>query len=248
MIILGLDTATPTASVALVEDGELVAEEFYDKTKKLESPSVTHQKTGNHTEIVLPLIQSILDRGKISLTALSGLAVSIGPGSFTGLRIALATVKGIAYEWGVPVVGVSTLQANAARVRVKDHEGVVCSLLDARKQEVYAAIFHHQKQTLTPLSDERVCSIDAAIESLQKTGEINPVIIGDGAIAYEPALAKAFGTSARISAGDELGSLAAQVATLAWHRFVDRASDELASLVPLYLRLSEAENRRGLRL
>ena len=246
MIILGLDTATPIASVALAEDGELVAEEFYDKTKKLEYPSDTHQKTGNHTEIVLPLIQSILDRGKISLTALSGLAVSIGPGSFTGLRIALATVKGIAYEWGVPVVGVSTLQANAARV--KDHEGVVCSLLDARKQEVYAAIFHHQKQTLTPLSDERVCSIDAAIESLQKTGVINPVIIGDGAIAYEPALAKAFGASARISAGDELGSLAAQVATLAWHRFVDRASDELASLVPLYLRLSEAENRRGSRL
>jgi len=246
MIILGLDSATPTASVALVEDGELVAEEFYDKTNKLEYPSVTHQKTGNHTEIVLPLIQSILDRGKISLTALSGLAVSIGPGSFTGLRIALATVKGIAYEWGVPVVGVSTLQANAARV--KDHEGVVCSLLDARKQEVYAAIFNRQRQILTPLSEERVCSIDEAIESLRNTGVINPVIIGDGAKAYEPSLAKAFSASARISAGDELGSLAAQVATLAWQRFVDRASDELASLVPLYLRLSEAENRRASRL
>ncbi len=240
MIILGLDTATPTASVALVEDGELVAEELHDKHRNPEQRSLTHPK-GNHSEIVLPLIQSILARGKISLTALSGLAVSIGPGSFTGLRIALATVKGIAYEWGLPVVGVSTLQANAARV--KDHEGIICSLLDARKQEVYAAIFHRQGGTLTALSEERVCSIAAAIESLRQAGEASPVVIGDGAKAYEPLLINAFGASVRISAGDEFGSVAAQVAALSWRRFADHGSDDLASLVPVYLRSSEAENR-----
>lgn len=245
MIILGLDTATPTASVALVEDGELVAEEFYDKTKKPEQSSLSQPK-GNHTEILVPLIQSILDREKLSLSVLSGLAVSIGPGSFTGLRIALATAKGIAYESGLPVVGVSTLQANAARV--KDHEGIICSLLDARKQEVYEAIFQRQRQTLTRLSEERVCSIDAAIGSLRNAGPINAVIVGDGARAYEPLLAKAFGSSIRISPGDELGSLAAQVALLAWRRFVDHASDDLASLVPLYLRSSEAENRLAAQL
>ena len=245
MIVLGLDSATPTASVALIEDGELVAEEFYDKTSKPDRRSLAHPR-GNHSEIVLPLIQSILDRGKISLSTLAGLALSIGPGSFTGLRIALATVKGIAYECGLPVVGVSTLQANAARV--KDHEGVIGSLLDARKQEVYAALFHRQKETLTPLTEECVCSIDAAIKTLREAGAINPVLIGDGAKAYEPLLAKAFGSSVRISAGDELGSLAAQVARLAWRRLVDHESDDLASLVPLYLRSSEAENRRAARL
>ena len=245
MIILGLDTATPTASVALVEDGELVAEEFYDKTKKPEQSSLSQPK-GNHTEILVPLIQSILDREKLSLAVLSGLAVSIGPGSFTGLRIALATAKGIAYDSGLPVVGVSTLQANAARV--KDHEGIICSLLDARKQEVYEAIFRRQRQTLTRLSEERVCSIDAAIGSLRNAGAINAVIVGDGARVYEPLLAKAFGSSIRISPGDQLGSLAAQVALLAWRRFVDHASDDLASLVPLYLRSSEAENRLAAQL
>jgi tRNA threonylcarbamoyladenosine biosynthesis protein TsaB len=190
MIILGLDTATPTASVALVEDGKLVAEEFYGKSRKLEHSSLSQAK-GNHSEIVLPLIQSILDQGHISLNSLSGLAVSIGPGSFTGLRIALATVKGIAYDWGLPVVGVSTLHANAARV--KDHEGVICSLLDARKQEVYAAIFHRRGQTLTPLSEDRVCSIATAIESLRHADEASPLVIGDGAKAYEPLLLNAFG-------------------------------------------------------
>ena len=240
MIILGLDTATPTASVALVKDGELVAEEVYPKNAKLDQRSVFHSK-GNHAAIVLPLIQSVLDQGKISLTALSGLAVSIGPGSFTGLRIALATVKGIAYEWGLPVVGVSTLLANAARV--KDHEAVICSLLDARKREVYAANFHRQGQTLTPLSNERVCAIDAAIESLRNFGAAKLVVIGDGAKAYEPALALAFGASARITAGDEFGSVAAQVAALSWHRFADHGCDDGASLAPVYLRSSEAEYR-----
>jgi tRNA threonylcarbamoyladenosine biosynthesis protein TsaB len=242
MIILGLDTATPTASVALVTDGKLVAEEFYGKSRKLEL-SPRSQAKGNHAEIVLPLIQSILDQGHISLSSLSGLGVSIGPGSFTGLRIALATVKGIAYDWGLPVVGVSTLQANAARV--KGHEGVICSLLDARKQEVYAATFRRQGHALTPLSEERVCSIATAIESLRQVGEASPLVIGDGAKAYEPLLLKAFGASIRISAGDEFGSVAAQVAALSWRRFADHGSDDLASLVPLYLRSSEAENKRA---
>jgi len=242
MIILGLDTATPTASAALVEDGKLVVEELYDKSKEPRQ-NFPVQARGNHAEIVVPLIQSVLDQGHISLSALSGLAVSIGPGSFTGLRIALATVKDIAYDWGLPVVGVSTLHANAAQI--KNHEGIIGSLLDARKREVYAAIFHRQGQTLTPASEERVCSIDTAIESLRSAGDTRPVVIGDGAKAYEPLLAKAFGGAAQISAGDEFGSLAAAVAALSWRRFVDHASDDLASLVPLYLRSSEAENKHG---
>jgi len=245
MIILGLDTATPTASAALVEDGKLVAEEIYDKSKEPRQSSPA-QARGNHAEIVLPLIQSILAQGQISLTALAGLAVSIGPGSFTGLRIALATVKGIAYESGLPVVGVSTLHANAARI--KDHEGVICSLLDARKQEVYAAIFHRHGQTLTPVSEERVCSIDAAIEAIRQAGDASPLVVGDGAKAYEHLLLKAFGASVRISAGDELGSVAAEVAALSWRRFADHASDDLAALAPVYLRSSEAENRRAAEL
>ncbi len=245
MIILGVDTATSTASVAVVEDRKLVAEEFYDKTKKPQQRSLPDAK-GNHAEIVLPLIQSILDEGKISLRALSGLAVSIGPGSFTGLRIALATVKGIAYECGLPVVGVSTLLANAARIQ--DHEGIICSLLDARRQEVYAAMFHRQGQTLTRLSEDRVCSINAAVESLRNAGVTSAVVIGDGAKAYEPLLAKAFGVAVRISTGDEFGSVAAQVAALSWRRFADHASDDLASLAPVYLRSSEAENKPAAQL
>ena len=239
MIVLGLDTATSIASVALVKDAQLIAEESYDRNRRTAQTALARPK-GNHAEIILPLIDSILARGKVSLNDLSGIAVSIGPGSFTGLRIALATVKGIAYDWGVPVVGVSTLLANAARV--KDHAGVVCSLMDARKREVYAAIYVRRGESLAPVSDERVCSIAAAIETLRAIEMPNPVIIGDGARAYEGLLAEAFG-AARVSSGEELGTVAAQVAALSWRRFVDGQGDELAGLVPRYLRSSEAQSK-----
>ena len=93
----------------------------------------------NHAEILLPLIQTLFETTGVTVQQLSGIAVSIGPGSFTGLRIGLATAKGLAYESGVPLVGVSTLHANAARVRRGD--ALIGSMLDARKSEVYVALF-----------------------------------------------------------------------------------------------------------
>jgi len=245
MIVLGLDTATPTASAALVEDGRLIDEEFYDRRKILAagSPSPT---SGNHAEIVLPLIQSILARGQISLDLVAGLAVSIGPGSFTGLRIALATVKGLAYQSGVAVVGVSTLLANAARV--DNFEGVICSLMDARRGEVYSAIYRRQGRDLTPLSEERVCSITTAIDSLQGSGVGDFLVVGDGATAHAARLASAFGGSARIVAGAEFGTVAAQVARLAEPQLAAHGGADWAHLGPRYLRLSEAENKLASRL
>ena len=116
MRILGIDTATSIASVALVEDGESIAEELHDRRRgTIEAATV--QLGGNHSEFILPSIQLLLDKTHTTLSSVSGIAVTIGPGSFTGLRIGLATVKGLAYEWGIPVVGISTLAAHAARVK-----------------------------------------------------------------------------------------------------------------------------------
>src|SRR5262245_13154990 len=241
MRILGIDTATPTASVALVEDGQLVVEDFSGRIKGWENSSA--QTKGNHAEIILPLIRALLSQAGIALNDLSGIAVSIGPGSFTGLRIALATVKGIAYDSGLPVVGVSTLLANAARVN--DADGVVCSLLDARKQEVYAALFRRSGESLNRLSPDAVMAIRLAIELILRAGAKHYVIIGNGAIAYKKLLLDSLGGSARISAGDEYKSVAAQVAELAWGRFLTATTDDLGALVPLYLRASEAESKRN---
>jgi len=161
MRILGVDTATSTASVALIEDGRLVAEEVHS-SRGSANQSQTVNSRANHAEIILPLIEAALRKAAASLRDLSGLAVSIGPGSFTGLRIGLSTVKGLAYGLDIPVVGISTLLANAARVN--DFDGLICSFLDARKKEVYAALFRRNGDALTRLTEDRVAGASEVIE------------------------------------------------------------------------------------
>ncbi|HWH80302.1 MAG TPA: tRNA (adenosine(37)-N6)-threonylcarbamoyltransferase complex dimerization subunit type 1 TsaB [Candidatus Binatus sp.] len=241
MRVLGIDTATPIASVALVENEKLIAEDFHAPvtTDRREFPV---QSKGNHAEIIVPLIQALLERTQITLGDLSGLAISIGPGSFTGLRIALATVKGMAYESGLPVIGVSTLHANAARV--SDAEGVVCSMLDARKQEVYAACFRRRDQSLTRLCADQCCSIYTAIDMMREHGIAGGIAIGDGAKVYEKLLVDAFGAELRLSAGREYSTIAAHVAMLSLARLADSSADDIGALSPLYLRPSEAEKKR----
>ena len=244
MRILGIDTAATTASVALIEDDQLLAEKFYNKSSEA-SENLTIQVKGNHAEIVLPLIQAVLDHSKFSLSDLNGIAVSIGPGSFTGLRIALATVKGIAYELGLPVVGISTLHAQAARVT--DSDRLICALLDARKQEVYAALFRRVKGTLMRLSDDGVMSVTNAIELIQSTQQNESCIaIGDGANAYKKVLLDALGPALQIAEDGAYSTVAYRVADLARARIGAATMDDLGGLTPLYLRPSEAQSRSGL--
>ena len=248
MRILGIDTAIPTASVALTEDGELLAEEIHGRDVGHEN-GATARPMGNHAEVVLPLIGALLKKAHITLQQLSGIAVSIGPGSFTGLRIGLATAKGIAYESGLPLVGISTLQANAARV--KNFNGVIASLLDARKGEVYIALFRRDQMNTKRLTADTVVSIKSAIDVVRNYYEATNaslLLIGDGAKAYERQWVDAFGATVLISTGCCYPSVASQVATLAGERLITGALDDVGALTPVYLRLSEAENKRSLRL
>ena len=120
MLVLGLDTATWVASVGVTRDEEPLAEE-------------SCRAASSHAEILFPLIARVLARAEVSLAEVNGLGVSIGPGSFTGLRVALGTVKGFAYALGHKIVGVPTLDALARTVTAWD--GLICPILDARKRE-----------------------------------------------------------------------------------------------------------------
>ena len=243
-MILGIDTATSTASVALVENGQLVGEQRDTQPARATAPAGSTPK-GNHAEVILPLIQSILKQAETSIGRLSGIAVSIGPGSFTGLRIGLATAKGIAYECDLPIVGVSTLHANAARVTQFD--GTICSLLDARKGEVYSALFRRYDSQLVRLTNDALTSIDKALNHVREQDGVGgglSLFIGDGAKAYEKIIEREFGVAAAIFS-DSDGSVAAQVARLAESRFHVRLSDDIGALRPVYLRPSEAETKFG---
>jgi tRNA threonylcarbamoyladenosine biosynthesis protein TsaB len=241
MRILGIDTASPTASVAIVENEALVAEEIHSRAG-VPLGNTSPALKGNHAEIILPLIQSVLAKSKSSLDELAGIAVSIGPGSFTGLRIGLATVKGLAYDWELPVVGVSTLLANAARA--KDFDGLICSMLDARKSEVYVALFQGDGRHPTRVTEDAITSLPGVIELAQSCRSVDDssmLFVGDGANAYEKILIDVLAPSALIANGHS--SVAAEVAVLAEERFRRCASDDLGTLAPIYLRPAEAESR-----
>lgn len=241
MIILGIDTATATASAAMVENGRLVAEEVGDDLPASRKGAAVHRS--NHAEILLPLIDKLLDRAGVRLSDVSAFAVAIGPGSFTGLRIGLSTVKGLAYGSEAPVVGISTLAAVAARVN--DSEGLICPFLDARKKEVYAALFCRKGEALERVSDDVVSAPPAVVESARRRMNGGRCLfIGDAVPAYEDLIKAGLGEKVRLTLGEGYPSTASAVARLAEDKVRRRELDPIGPLVPVYLRPSEAELKK----
>ena len=235
MRILAVDTATPLSSVAILEDGQLSAE----ATLPPQSPNeVAVSAKSTHSETVIQLIQSVLDGAHRRLSEIDAIAVSIGPGSFTGLRIGLALVKGIAYECHLPVVAVSSLEAQAARVA--GLSGTICPLLDARKQEVYAALFDRRDGELVRcLADQAIAVSELAgfFGAAAKTAEI--VFVGNGAERYREQILDLFDGRAQIIGENCAGSAAATVARLALARIAVAPGADLGQLVPLYMGSSQ---------
>jgi len=241
MIILGIDTATATASVAIVENGRLVVEDTGTGFQAPGNGSAPHR--GNHAEILLPLLDKLLEKTGLRLTDIGAFALAIGPGSFTGLRIGLSTVKGLAYGSDAPVIGISTLAAVAARV--DDTDGYVCPFLDARKKEVYAALFSRKGKTLKRASDDFAASPENVVEAVRRLIRDEPCLfIGDAARTYANVVKESLGKNGRLTPGENYPSIASAVAFLAEEKIHRREYDSVGSLVPLYLRPSEAELKR----
>lgn len=239
MRILGIDTATSTASVALIDNTEVIAEQISDPQNAHSKNTISGAKS-NHAETILPLIESLLQEAEWNLGDISGFAISIGPGSFTGLRIGLSTIKGLAYGSSIPVVGISTLLANAARVT--DHEGLICSCLNARKNQVYASLFRKNGDGLHRLSEDSVAPAIAIVETVRSLEVVEPCLfLGDGAIAYGDVISGLLRTRARLSGGESYPSVASAVARLSIGGFTSADRTAIGRLVPRYLRAPECE-------
>jgi len=243
MRVVGIDSSGATASVALIEDGQLIAERIHPDSETVRHAGPAGVKS-NHAEVLLPLIEAVLTEARLTFTELSGLALTIGPGSFTGLRIGLSTVKGLAYGWDIPVAGFSTLLAHAARVG--DFDGVICSCLDARKNELYAALFRKTDHGLTRLTEDFLAPVEESIARIRSLGGEAPCLfVGDATQHYEKQLLDGFGRGARLARADLVSSCAAAVARLGMARLGNSESDDPGKLAPLYLRPSEAEVKSG---
>ena len=226
VLVLGLDTATWFTSVGLVRDGSVLTEES------------RRVQTG-HTDILLPLVHQLVSRAGVGLTELGGIGVSVGPGSFSGLRVGLNTAKGLCYALGLALVGVSTLEALATTVW--DWQGRICVLLDARRKEVYAAVFardqHRRLRRMTP---------DMVLAPDELWSHISPpcLFIGDGAEAHHGLIQDRYGDAAQFLSWDSCHPSGVAVARLALPRLEAGESDDVGKLVPRYVRLSEAERKR----
>ncbi len=225
MLVLGVETSTMQGGAALVGDGGLCSE-------------YTLNVEATHSERLLPTIERMLCDARIELGSLSGFAVSIGPGSFTGLRIGLSTVKGLAYATGLPVVGVPTLEALASGLSFAAEP--VCPILDARKQEVYAALFQWEHGRLVRLMDDSAVAPEALCEKIHRP----TIFLGDGLLTYGELLQRLLGDRLLVPAAPGRGARPAWVAELGRRRLLRGERDPIETLVPAYLRPSEAELRR----
>ena len=228
MKILALDSTAVAASVALCEDGKLLGE-------------YTIQNGNTHSETLLPMVESLLDHFEMTVQDVDLFAVSSGPGSFTGVRIGVATVKGLAFAGGKPCIGVSTLEALA--YNLVDFEGLICPVMNARRKQVYTALFRSKNGELERLWTDRAIAISELDEQLSEYAE--PVrLSGDGYdITLDLLTHPTVPTSERLRPQSAFS--VAQVARKQYESGV-RTTD--AELVATYLRPSQAERERNERL
>ncbi len=222
MYILGIETATKTGGVAIVSESGVIAE----YTLNIE---VTH------SERLMSTVDRVLKDTGLAIADIGGYGVSIGPGSFTGLRIGLSTVKGLAFTTGKPVAAVPTLRALAWNIPYALYP--VCPLLDAKKKEVYAALYRHDGRDFLQTLPETVAPLAELADLI--AGDV--VFTGEGARLFAGDIRKLFGGRARFAPLSAMVPSAASVAEIALNMISGGRQADPDSLSPLYIRRPEAE-------
>lgn len=225
MNILLLDTATNVFSIALSADKTVVAE-FCGEA----GPEASAKIPGH--------IESLMQQASLEMHDLDAFAVTVGPGSFTGVRVGIALVKGLAYATGKPVIPLSSLELLA--LNAMDSDLPVCTLLDARRSEVYSALYRFA-------DGMRLVRPEMAVPPAELLDELaGPTLfIGDGALRYHDLIAERLGSNAHFAAAHLHLPKASAGAALALTRLKGSMTVSASALEPSYLRLSEAElNKR----
>ena len=225
MLLLSLESSAVAASVCVTEDDKLIAQSF-------QNCGLTHSRT------LLPMVESLLQSIGMPLSAVDGFAIAYGPGSFTGVRIGVATVKGLAQSTGKKCMGISSLEAMARALGPRPE--IICAAMDARRRQVYDALFQWQEGAFVRLTEDRAISLADLGDELLSLGQ-SYVLVGDGAnLCYNtwqeqiPNLSLAapnlrYQTAYGVAAAAMAGS----------GKWVE-ASD----LLPFYLRAPQAERER----
>ena len=225
MKLLALESSAKAASCAVFADGELLASAW-------QAAGLTHSRT------LLPMVEDMLRNCGLAAADMDAFAVAAGPGSFTGLRIGVSAVKGLAWGLEKPCIPVSTLEAMAWPLA--HLEGNIVCAMDARRQQIYNAVFLAEGGELTRLREDRAVSLE---EAAADVGEMDGpmTIVGDGAgLCFDFLTAR--GGECRLAPVHLRQQSAVGVAMAAWRRRGENLSAQ--ELTPVYLRLSQAERER----
>jgi tRNA threonylcarbamoyladenosine biosynthesis protein TsaB len=221
-ILLGIDTTTPAASVAVSRAGVLLGEILVN----VRIP---------HSDRLLCVVEQLLIDCQLSVREIDAFALAVGPGSFTGLRVGMATVKGLALATGKPVAAISSLRMLAMQAPCPRYP--VCSLFDARKQQVYAGLYHWQDGLPQQLRPEVVIAPQELLATLPES----TIFVGDGAQVYRQMIVERLGARAHFLPFSHHLPRAAHLLPLATQDLRQGRAKPLAELVPHYIRRSEAE-------
>ena len=224
MIVLGVETSTPQTTVALgTESGPLAS-------MLLSIGRPQH-------DMVIPAVDHILRWSRTPLSSVGGVAVGIGPGLFTGLRVGVQTAKTLAQVLGVPVVGLASLDVLAFPLR--HTRRWICSVVDARRKEVFFALYRPTPGGVERASGFMVGTPAKLVAEVEALGR-ELLLVGDGAMRYRREL-ETLGSSVDFASVDLCHPHAAALVELSIPRFMREEFDRSADVVPLYLRKSDAE-------
>ncbi len=223
MRVLGIDTSTSCGSVGLIDDGKVLSDFLLDLP-------VTH------SERLLGAIEFVLKETRCHIENIDGWAVSLGPGSFTGLRIGVSTVKGLAFATQKPVAGVSILDVLASQISPTPY--LICPILDAKKQEVYTAFYRYEEGNF-PRRQSTYMAVRP--EELVKSIKERTIFIGDGIKTYAGYLRSSLASLAIVLSFPLNLPHGSMVAKLGLELLRKGAYLDLSTFSPIYIRPSEAE-------
>lgn len=225
MKVLAIDTSSMVASCAIMDDQKLISEYI-----------LNHKRT--HSQKIMPMIKEVLSSCELTPDDIDLYGVAKGPGSFTGLRIGISTIKALAHVNNKPVVGVSTLDALAFNIPFGD--GIIVPIMDAKRDRVFTGMYKWENGNFFVLEEQKVIEVDKLIEELKKRDEII-IFNGDGTLVYKERLLSSLGNRAIISSKAANMARASSVAELALAKAQEGKTENYIDLLPDYMRKSQAE-------
>lgn len=225
MRILAMDTSSNVATVAVLDNGVIIGEYSCNKGK-------------NHSQRLMPMIQTLLDAVGFKASDMDAFAASIGPGSFTGLRIGVTTVKAMAFAAQKPVVSVYTLDALA--YNLPSAKALICPVIDARNSQVFTAVYRFASGKLERLTDYLGIHIEELSDILDNmVGDV--IFTGDACNMHKAFFAEKLGDRVSIAPPNAAHAKASSVAVIAGELLSEGKLESCYDMVPFYLRKSQAE-------